>query len=66
MINTGASQWSTVGYNKYLAYITTITDVLIDKITKSDINIKFSIRSISLIGLIVIYSPVSTIKFYII
>ena len=66
MINTGASQRSTVGYDQYLAYTTTITDALIDKTTKGDVNIKFSIRSISLISLIVIYSPVSTIKFYII
>jgi hypothetical protein len=67
MINTGASQRSTVGYNQYLAYITTITaNALIDKTSKGDINIKFSIRSISSISLIVIHSPVSTIKFYII
>jgi hypothetical protein len=40
MINTGASQRSTVGYDQYLAYTTTIAaDALIDKTTKGDINI---------------------------
>ena len=39
MINIRASQWSTVGYDQYLAYITAINDTLIDKTTKGDVNI---------------------------
>ena len=66
MIDTGASQRSTVGYDQYLAYTTTIADALMDKTTEGDVNIKFGIRSISSIGSIVIHSPVGTIEFYII
>jgi hypothetical protein len=66
MIDTGASQRSTVGYDQYLAYTTTIADAPIDKTTKGDVNIKFGIGSISSIGSIVIHSPVGTVEFYII
>jgi hypothetical protein len=67
MIDTGASQRSTVGYDQYLAYTITIAaDALMDKTTEGDVNIKFGIGSISSIGSIVIHSPVGTIEFYII
>jgi hypothetical protein len=66
MINTGASQWSTVGYNQYLAYTTTIADTSMDKTSKGDVNIKFSIGSTSSISSIVVHSPVGTVEFYII
>ena len=66
MIDTGASQRSIVGYDQYLAYTTAITDVSIDKTSKGDINIKFGIRSTSLIGSVYVCSPVSTVEFHII
>ena len=66
MINTGASQRSIVGYDQYLAYITAITDVLIDKTSEGDINIKFGIRSTSSIGSVYVRSLVSTVEFHII
>ena len=67
MIDTGASQRSTVGYDQYLAYTTTIAaDALMDKTTEGDVNIKFGIGSTSSIGSIVVHSPVGTVEFYII
>jgi hypothetical protein len=66
MIDTGASQRSTVGYDQYLAYTTTIADAPMDKTSEGDVNIKFSIGSTSSIGSIVIHSPVGTVEFYII
>jgi hypothetical protein len=66
MIDTGASQRSTVGYDQYLAYTTAIDDTPMDKTTKGDVNIQFGIGSTSSIGSVIIHSPVSTVQFYII
>jgi hypothetical protein len=66
MIDTGASQRSTVGYDQYLAYTTTIADAPMDKTTEGDINIKFGIGSTSSIGSVHVCSPVGTVEFHII
>ena len=59
MIDTGASERSTVGYDQYLAY-TTITDAPMDKRSEGEVKIKFGIGSMSSIGSVHVNSPIGT------
>jgi thymidylate synthase len=65
MIDTGASERSTVGYDQYLAY-TTIADAPMDKTSEGEVKIKFGIGSTSSIGSVHMNSPIGTIEFHIV
>ena len=65
MIDTGASNKSTVGYGQYQAY-NAIETLPVDLSSKGEVKIKFGIGSTSSIGSIHVNSPIGTVEFHVV
>jgi hypothetical protein len=66
LINTGAVGKSTAGYRQYKAYMRLFRNVNIDKLKEGAVTTTFGIGLITLIGSIIINTPIRQCKFHII
>jgi hypothetical protein len=65
MIDTGAAQRSTAGFDQFQA-LQRICDVQIDESTRGMVSIQFGIGSATSIGSTAVYTPVGTVEFHIV
>jgi hypothetical protein len=66
MIDTGAAGKSTTGYNQYTAYKKLFGKTLIDTGQEGAVKATFGIGLITLIGSIIISTPIGQYEFYIV
>jgi hypothetical protein len=65
VINTGASQKSTVGYNQFLNY-GKIYPATIDTTRAGQVTVQFGIGGVSSIGSVIIQTSIGNMEFYIV